>query len=107
MNIGDGMLPVSSIWDAGQELRDVIRYNDAYRLKDNDTCNQCWARNICGGCSRLSFYDPDKKIYKSSPIKKQCDDFKKIISLSLLKICEVRKNNILWQNLLNRINRNN
>ena len=41
MNVGDGMLPVSSIWDSGQELQDAIRHNIAYRLKDNNTCNQC------------------------------------------------------------------
>lgn len=105
MNIGDGMLPVSSIWDDGQELLDVIRYDDAYRLKDNDTCNQCWARNICGGCSRLSFYDSDKKNYRNIPVKNQCDDFKKIISMSLLKICEVRKDPILWGDLLEKVNK--
>lgn len=106
MNVGDGMLPVSSIWDSGQELQDAIRHNIAYRLKDNNTCNQCWARNICGGCSRLSFYDPDKKTYRNTPLENHCDDFKKIISKTLLKICEVRKDTSLWSDLLNQVNRN-
>lgn len=104
MNVGDGMLPVSSIWDSGQGLKNIILHNEAYRLKDNNTCNQCWARNMCGGCSRLSFYDPDKKTYQNSPLEKQCDYFKKVISKALLKICEVRKDSSLWGDLLNQVN---
>lgn len=103
MNIGDGMLPVSSIWNSGRNLIDEIQHNGAYSLKENSTCRRCWARNICGGCSRLYFYDSDDKKYNHLPIKKQCDFFKRILSLSLLKICEVRKNPALWSNLLDKV----
>ena len=70
-------------------------------------CHTCWAKNICGGCARLSFYDPEKKEYSHTPIESKCSDFKRIVESVLLKICEVRKNSELWKDLLTRVNTSN
>lgn len=104
MNVGDGMSAVTSIWDSERILSDLILYDKAYALKDNEICHACWAKNICGGCARTSFYDDEKKVYSHTPIKSKCDDFKKIVEKTLIKICEVRKNPELWHALLTRVN---
>lgn len=75
--------------------------------KPTMVCHTCWAKNICGGCARLSFYDPEKKEYSHTPIESKCSDFKRIVESVLLKICEVRKNSELWKDLLTRVNTSN
>lgn len=107
MNIGDGMRPVSSIWDPNTKLNYAIQYDKSYSLKDNDVCRHCWVNNICGGCSRMSFYNPDTKSYSHLPIESKCDDFRRTVEKSLLKICEVRKDPQLWRELVNRVNMSN
>lgn len=104
MNIGDGMQPISSIWESNDKLSYAIEHDNSYSLKNNEVCQHCWANNICGGCSRLSFYNPVVKSYSPIPIESKCDDFKRIVEKTLLKICEVRRNPRLWETLVNRVN---
>lgn len=105
MNVGDGMAPVATIWGNNNRLEDIVNIDNSYDLKDNEICNQCWVKNICGGCSRKSFYNPVTKRYSNHPIKDRCDDFKNIVEKVLIKICEVRKDPILWKTLLIRVNK--
>lgn len=105
MNVGEEMQSVSSIWDSGEELKRVASVEQAFQLKNNIECFQCWANRLCGGCSRHSFYNSEKKSYQEIPLKNVCDEFRYIVGLSLLKICEVRNNPSLWKELLNRINK--
>lgn len=107
MNVGDGMKPVTSIWSPKDNLFHIIKSSKLYSLKNNKVCHTCWAKNICGGCARLSFYDPEKKEYSHTPIESKCSDFKRIVESVLLKICEVRKNSELWKDLLTRVNTSN
>ena len=104
MNIGDGMKPVSSIWDSQKSLNHILKSDKSYFLKENNICSNCWAKNICGGCARLSFYDSRKKGYSHEPIEPKCNDFRHIVEKVLLKICEVRKNPKLWDALLTNVN---
>ncbi len=107
MNIGDGMKPILSIWESDKTLNSIIQTNKSYCLKNNEICQNCWAKNICGGCSRLSFYDSEKKAYSHTPIKTRCDEFKLIVEKTLLKICEVRTNPKLWEMLLTHVKNSN
>lgn len=107
MNIGDGMKPVSSIWESNTKLNYTIKNDKTYSLKNNEVCQHCWVKNICGGCSRLSFYDPNTKSYSHLPIESKCDDFKRTVEKTLLKICEVRSNPQLWKILVNHVNMSN
>lgn len=105
MNVGDGMQPVTSIWQPIMDFCDVINHDATYKLKDNSVCNVCWAKNICGGCARTSFYNAEMHKYSNTPNKSQCDYFRDIVGKSLLKICEVRKNPELWNTLLAHANK--
>lgn len=107
MNVGDGMDSVASIWESGQKVREVLNSSTNYRLKDNSTCATCWAMKFCGGCSRRWFYNSKDKQYTDTPLADRCNDFRRIARLSLLKICAIRRNPALWQELLQRLKINN
>lgn len=107
MNVGDGMKPVSTIWNKNSSLVNIVSNDEAYSLKENETCHQCWAKNICGGCSRLSFYDSERKVYSNTPVDFQCEAFRHIVEHTLLKICEVRVNPDLWEKLKSRMKSTN
>lgn len=78
----------------------------ANKLKNNNNCNACWAYHLCGGCSRMFFYDFIHKKYKNTPNKKICKRIKTHIENILLLIVLCRKDPIVWGKLLkmNRIN---
>lgn len=102
MNVGDGMLPLSSIWGNGQEIVNLLNENDTYNLKANPICKSCWAANFCGGCSRSWFYNENEQQYSCNPNAERCIMFKKIATFALLKICKIRQNGNQWQKLLNK-----
>lgn len=102
MNIGDGMEPISSIFDNAGDFAAFIDNCSTYQLKNNPTCHSCWAKNFCGGCSRQSFYNNETKAYSSIPNGKNCEEFKEIVKKELIRICEVRKDPILWKKLLDK-----
>lgn len=104
MNVGDGMLALSSIWGEGQEIVNLLNEKDTYNLKNNPVCANCWASNFCGGCSRSWFYDENKQQYSCNPNEERCIIFRKITTFALLKICKIRQNGDEWQKLLKRFN---
>lgn len=104
MNVGDGMKPISSIWDSGDIVVDELNNKPNYRLKDNPSCAECWAANFCGGCSRNWFYDAQKKEYSVNPEPKRCEKFRNITKFALLKICEIRRDPVQWREMLDKLN---
>lgn len=103
MNVGDEMNPVSSIWKNSDVVHNVLENSNEFKLKDNPICLNCWAKNLCGGCSRSWYYDSDKHKYTNIPNSMRCDDFRRIVKLAILKIYVIRKNPILWENLLQKL----
>lgn len=69
-------------------------------FKDNENCRSCWARNICGGCSRLFFFNETLKEYAIYPKDSLCEINRTRIEKALLKILEVRKDKRLWGELV-------
>lgn len=104
MNIGDGIKPVASIWGSINDIDKNLENNTTYSLKNNPTCLNCWAKNLCGGCSRIWFFDKIKNTYSDIPNKNKCTEFKRIAEQALLKICEIRTTPTKWQKLLDSIN---
>lgn len=104
MNVGDGMKPISSIWESDTKIMDKITHHDNYKLKNSSVCLKCWARNLCGGCSRSWYYNETTHNYSDKPNPDRCREFRRIARLAVLKIAEIRKDKAMWENLLRHYN---
>ena len=69
-------------------------------------CNDCWAQNICGGCTVKWFYDESADNYKMQPNKSLCVSNKKHLEDTLLLIAHIRKNPKKWEFFMQHLNKN-
>lgn len=69
-------------------------------IKDNNQCNQCWAKHFCGGCTRLWFYSEDTQSFNREPREEACLAHRELFSKALLKIGKIRKDPQAWSALL-------
>lgn len=104
MDVGSDMLPVSSIWENKDKVTHLLKHSSNYNLKNNPTCDECWAKNLCGGCSHSWFYNSETKSYSDIPQESKCKEVRRIAELTILKICDIRKTPEKWEELLNRFN---
>lgn len=65
-------------------------------FKNNNLCNNCWARNLCGGCSRLWFYKESESRYSLLPNRSICEKNNKHIENILVNICDIKSNPSKW-----------
>lgn len=72
-------------------------------FKDNSICNKCWANKICGGCSRLWFYDEEKHRYNLYPNVKLCQTNNHYLEGILLQIVQLRKNPLKWNEFIGKL----
>lgn len=108
MDIGNEKVKIGNIFG------DNIYNNEKYFINkipllsrvDNKTslCGNCWAKNVCAGCSRLWFYDKQLKTYLWNPNKELCDSNMKFIENVLMFISNIRENAEMWNLFLDRIN---
>lgn len=73
------------------------------KFKDNSVCNRCWSNKICGGCSRLWFYDEDKHVYNTNPKEKLCRANNRYLEEILFQIIHLRKNPQKWNQFVNEL----
>lgn len=66
-------------------------------FKNNKICNDCWARNLCGGCSRLWFYDEYCQNYSSLPNRSICERNNKHLENILISIYNLKANPSKWK----------
>lgn len=69
-------------------------------------CEDCWAQNICGGCTMRWFYDEESKIYSTRPEKELCQVNRKHIENILLLISNIRQDSERWSIFLSYIEQN-
>ena len=69
-------------------------------------CKDCWAQNICGGCSIKWFYNKENRNFQTEPRKEICSANKKHIEKILLLIAKIRKDKYIWPKLLKLYNEN-
>jgi len=62
-----------------------------------EICGDCWAQNICGGCTMLWFYDENDENYTTQPNESLCLSNKKFLEDILLLISNIRKNPEKWK----------
>lgn len=72
-----------------------------YGFKNNSICEDCWANNLCGGCSRLWFYNEEESTYTKYPNQNLCKNNCKHIENILAKISDIREDAVLWTRLKN------
>lgn len=77
-----------------------------FNCKNNEVCNCCWAKDLCGGCARFFFYDVNRKCYNRLPNSKNCDNTRKYISSLLYLIGCIRTNSKKWEELISLTKRN-
>lgn len=70
-------------------------------------CPECWAHNLCQGCSRSLFHNEKTKKYGIIPADDKCIYQKDYIERALIAISRLRKNKKKWQNYVENINKIN
>ena len=73
------------------------------KFKDNYICHNCWSNNICGGCSRLWFFDEEKHIYNIYPNAKLCQSNNRYLEEKLFQIIRLRKDPKKWQGFMGKL----
>lgn len=78
---------------------DYIQNLQLLEIIDNKKrlCGDCWAINICAGCTRKWFYKDGT--YQLQPSKELCISNKKHLEKILRIIVDIRKNKQLWEQL--------
>lgn len=69
-------------------------------------CGNFWAKNICAGCTRKWFFDEKEGKYSSTPHTDLCSINKEHLDKIILMITKIRKDNNLWNSMLNVIYKN-
>lgn len=72
-------------------------------FKDNSVCNKCWSNKICGGCSRLWFYDEDEHVYNTYPKERLCQANNRYLEQILFQIIHLRKNPQKWDRFVSEL----
>lgn len=75
-------------------------YDKKIKLKENDKCRLCWARNLCGGCAVQGFFEDNTNEFLPEPKQDFCELMKLSIDSILLLIASIRKDKELWAALL-------
>lgn len=75
------------------------------KFKDNSVCNKCWANKICGGCSRLWFFDEEKQVYNNYPNRRLCSSNNRYLENILFQIIRLRKNPPKWEKFIGELKR--
>ncbi len=73
------------------------------KFKDNSVCHNCWSSNICGGCSRLWFFDEEKHIYNVYPHVELCKANNRYLEEKLFQIIHLRKDAKKWQSFVGKL----
>ena len=86
-----------------QSITDTKKFGEnVFSKKDfenNAKCSNCWAKNICGSCPVVRFYDTDKEEFVLEPQQKYCDIAKKLLDVFLEIIVTIRTDEDLWSNI--------
>lgn len=104
INTGINNLKIGTI-DGMNIINTPSHYSKVFPLysiidKKEILCKDCWAQNICGGCTLKWFYDEENKKYNISPKKELCEKNKAYIEKILLIVTSIRKDDNLWKRLV-------
>lgn len=75
-------------------------YDKNIKLKENDKCRLCWARNLCGGCAVQGFFEDNTNEFLPEPKQNFCELMKLSIDSILLLIASIRMDKEPWAALL-------
>lgn len=73
------------------------------KFKDNSICHDCWSYNICGGCSRLWFFDEEKLVYNVHPKVNLCQSNNRHLENKLFQIIRLRKDSKKWNDFISKL----
>lgn len=86
-----------------QNITDMKKFSEnIFSKKDfesNVKCSNCWAKNICGSCPVVRFYDTDKEEFALEPQQKYCNITQKLLDVFLEIIVTIRTDKELWSNI--------
>lgn len=73
------------------------------KFKENSVCSKCWSNNICGGCSRLWFFDEEKQVYNVYPNQNLCLINNRYLEEILFQIIHLRKDARKWNDFVSKL----
>ncbi len=110
MNTGENHLNLGNI-SSDNIFNSPGNYKESFPLlfnihKKEVICKDCWAQNICGGCTIKWFYDEEAKNYLSHPKATLCKSNQEHIEKVLLLIANIRKDSKKWEIFTHYCNKN-
>lgn len=96
-----GRIDGKNIFNTPQDFRATICDVN----KECSACDECWCKNLCGGCTIECFYDKVSKSILKIPNSSFCNNRKMYIEQALILISSIRSDKLLWSLLLGKINR--
>lgn len=73
--------------------------------KHNNKCEECWCRNLCGGCTVECFYDEHTERLNETPRPDFCKSMQFYVEQVLLLITQIRTDTELLNKFVNRNNK--
>lgn len=73
--------------------------------KHNKKCEECWCRNLCGGCTVECFYDEHTERLSETPMSEFCKSMQFYAEQILLLITQIRTDTELLNRFINRNNK--
>lgn len=75
-------------------------FSSKLQLKENDTCKECWAQKLCGGCAVQRFYNGETEEFTVDPNAELCRLTQQYIEQMLIIIANIRTKSDLWLALI-------
>lgn len=73
-----------------------------FELKKNEICSNCWGQNLCGGCALNKYYNAETQKL-GLPNDSVCQNYLSYLEKILLFITTIRKDDILWKNMVEKM----
>lgn len=88
------------------ETQIPLKLNHAAKnFKDNESCNNCWCKPLCGGCCIDKFYDKTNGYPSLKPNADLCVFTRRYIEAILILIYKLKSNNEMWKKFLSKCQR--
>jgi uncharacterized protein len=100
-----GNISTSNIYNSPNEYKK--EFSLVFNINNREIlCKDCWAQNICGGCTMRWFYDESLDNYIMKPNTSLCLSNKRYLEKILSLIAHIRTNSQKWESFVEHINNN-
>lgn len=92
-----------NIFNEHEKVMEQNSYLNVVQKREGE-CGECWARNLCQGCSVKKFFDRDKEEYTSVPDHLMCEQTKEYYKVMIRNVSEIQSKPEVWPEFVKKIN---